>query len=76
MDYYDFLPIFIKQYKNIENVKAVFNALKDKKEAEIKMCEGFAIRELACELYPSREEEIKDICTKIRVELKLARSKI
>ena len=76
MNYYDFLPIFIKQYKNIENVKCVFNALKDKKEAEIKMCEGFAIRKLACDLYPSRADEIKDICTKIRVELKLARSKI
>tara|TARA_R110002153_G_C12983529_1_gene462912 strand:+ start:93 stop:323 length:231 start_codon:yes stop_codon:yes gene_type:complete len=76
MDYYDFLPTFIKQYKNIENVKSVFHTLKDEKEAEIKMCEGFAIRKLACDLYPSRADEIKDICTKIRVELKLERSKI
>tara|TARA_R110001606_G_C15178606_1_gene629040 strand:+ start:492 stop:719 length:228 start_codon:yes stop_codon:yes gene_type:complete len=70
MTYSDFLPVFMKEYKNIKMVENVFITLKDKKEAEIKMCEGFAVRKIAIALYPHMDEEIMKICTQIRCDLK------
>ena len=70
MTYSDFLPVFLKQYKQIQNLKIIFSKdIGDSKEVEIKMCEGFAIRELAITLFPQHQNEIREKCTQIRCDL-------
>jgi hypothetical protein len=74
MTYSDFLPVFIKQYKEIQHLKIIFSKdIEDSKEVEIKMSEGFAIRELAFTLFPQHQNDIRNICTQIRCDLKKER---
>jgi len=74
MTYSDFLPVFLKQYKQIQHLKIIFSKdIDDSKEFEIKMSEGFAIRELAFTLFPQHQNEIREKCTQIRCDLEKGR---
>lgn len=67
MAYSEFLITFAKQYKSIQIAQGCFQEMRDKEWEQIKQSEGFAIRELAFSLYPDYKDEIRDVCTDIRL---------